>query len=144
MNMEILVKAQSDSLYREIKSKTRHQKLYDARSNEQVDIEGSSMWLKHGNNRAQGEARLCYLQDRNLFGEKVGKCPHCTERLKTVDHLATQCDRMLYHDYMKRHNEVVRCIHLYMCNKIRPSEKEETEKPLGAGDSLKSGCHNQY
>ncbi|KAI5176647.1 hypothetical protein PAEPH01_2410, partial [Pancytospora epiphaga] len=26
--------------------------------------------------------------------------------------LATQCDRMLYHDYTRRDNEVVRCIHL--------------------------------
>ncbi|KAI5168632.1 hypothetical protein PAEPH01_0285 [Pancytospora epiphaga] len=27
-------------------------------------------------------------------------------------HLATQCDRMLYHIYTRRPNEVVRCIHL--------------------------------
>ncbi|KAI5169411.1 hypothetical protein PAEPH01_0686 [Pancytospora epiphaga] len=32
--------------------------------------------------------------------------------LSIVDYLATQCDRMLYHDYTCRHNEVVRCIHL--------------------------------
>ena len=24
---------------------------------------------------------------------------------------------MLYHDYMRRHNEIVRCIHLFLCNK---------------------------
>ena len=34
-----------------------------------------------------------------------------------VKALATQCNRMLYHDYMRRHNEVVRCIHLSLCTK---------------------------
>ena len=37
--------------------------------------------------------------------------------MKTVDHLATQCDRMLAHDYMRRHNEALRCIHLQICRK---------------------------
>ncbi|KAL6120420.1 hypothetical protein NUSPORA_02856 [Nucleospora cyclopteri] len=34
--------------------------------------------------------------------------------MKTVDHLATRCDRMLAFDYTRRHNEIVRCIHLLM------------------------------
>lgn len=34
-----------------------------------------------------------------------------------MDHLATRCDRMLGFDYTKRHNEVVRCIHLLLCIK---------------------------
>ena len=129
-----LVAAQIESLYSEIEKKTRHQKLYDARKNEHVDIQGSSIWLKHGNNRPQDEARFCYLQDRNMFGEKPGTCPHCKDRVKTVDHLATQCERMLYHDYMRRHNEVVRCIHLFLCNtyglirrkKLRSHSVQET------------------
>ena len=112
-----LVAAQIESLYSEIEKKTRHQKLYDARKNELVDIDASSTWLKHGNNRPQDEARFCYLQDRNMFGDKPGTCPHCKDRIRTVDHLATQCERMLYHDYMRRHNEIVRCIHLFLCNK---------------------------
>ncbi|KAI5175867.1 hypothetical protein PAEPH01_2200, partial [Pancytospora epiphaga] len=48
----------------------------------------------------------------NMLRKETGTCPHCKKRSKTVDHLATQCDRMLYHDYTRRHNEVVRCIHL--------------------------------
>ncbi|KAI5170270.1 hypothetical protein PAEPH01_1292 [Pancytospora epiphaga] len=31
---------------------------------------------------------------------------------RNLYYLATQCDRMLYHDYTRRHNEVVRCIYL--------------------------------
>lgn len=113
-----LIITQKASLYSEIEKKTRHQKLYNVRNNELVDVKGSSTWLKNGNIRATEEARLCFIQDRNLFGDSPGKCPHCKERIKTVDHLATQCDRMLYHDYMRRHNEVVRCIHLLLCNKF--------------------------
>ena len=43
--------------------------------------------------------------------------PHCGRANSTVDHLATKCDRMLGYDYVRRHNEVVRCIHLGLCNK---------------------------
>ena len=59
---------------------------------------------------AKEKALLCYLQDRNLFGGAPGLCPHCKERPKTVDHLATQCSRMLGHDYTRRHNEVVKSL----------------------------------
>ncbi|KAF7684226.1 hypothetical protein TCON_0572 [Astathelohania contejeani] len=36
---------------------------------------------------------------------------------KTIDHLATGCDRILGHDYTRRHNEVLRIIHLLLMNK---------------------------
>ncbi|KAI5180300.1 hypothetical protein PAEPH01_2732 [Pancytospora epiphaga] len=42
---------------------------------------------------------------------ETGTCSYCKKCLKTVDHLATQCDRMVYHNYTRRHNEVVRRIH---------------------------------
>ena len=59
-----------------------------------------------------------------FFGEKV-LCPHCKAATKTVDHLATKCDRMLGHDYTRRHNEVLKCIHLSLCNKygLKSSKK---------------------
>src|SRR5262245_55802984 len=42
--------------------------------------------------------------------------------------MASKCDRMLYHDYTRRHNEVVRCLHLLLCNKydIKTSKKVRT------------------
>ncbi|KAI5177774.1 hypothetical protein PAEPH01_2504 [Pancytospora epiphaga] len=52
-----------------------------------------------------------------MFRKETGTCPHCKKRSKTVDHLAMQCDRMLYHDYTRRRKEVVRCIHLGFCLK---------------------------
>jgi hypothetical protein len=54
-----------------------------------------------------------------MFGGMPGTCTHCKERIKSVDHLATQCRKMLVHDYTRRHNEVVKCIHLFLCNKYK-------------------------
>ena len=123
-----LQKAQSDSLYSEIKKKQLHEKLYRPKENPLVDIKGCSMWLSHGNIKPRDEASICNLQDRNFFLGAISKCNHCNQALKTVDHLASKCDRMLAHDYTRRHNEVVRCIHLLLCNKynIKSSKKMRT------------------
>ncbi|KAM0680287.1 hypothetical protein GINT2_001673 [Glugoides intestinalis] len=42
---------------------------------------------------------------------------------KQVDYLATKCDRMLYHDYTRRHNEVVKCLHMLVSNKYNITPK---------------------
>ncbi|KAI5169409.1 hypothetical protein PAEPH01_0684 [Pancytospora epiphaga] len=60
----------------------------------------------------QDKARYCYLHICNMFGSKTGTCLHCKKRSKTVNYLATQCDKMLCHDYIRGHDKVVRCIHL--------------------------------
>ncbi|KAL6120434.1 hypothetical protein NUSPORA_02839 [Nucleospora cyclopteri] len=102
-----LKNAQKTNLYNKIKQKYLHSKLYKYAENELVDHKGSSIWLKKGNIKAVDEAALCFLQDRNFFyGEKVN-CPHCKSAMKTVDHLAIRCDRMLAFDYTRRHNEIV-------------------------------------
>ncbi|KAI5168776.1 hypothetical protein PAEPH01_0409 [Pancytospora epiphaga] len=59
----------------------------------------------------QDKALYCYLYICNMFEGETGTCSHCNKRSKTIDNFATQCDRMLYHDYTRRHNEVVHCIH---------------------------------
>ncbi|TBU20471.1 hypothetical protein CWI38_0065p0030 [Hamiltosporidium tvaerminnensis] len=62
---------------------------------------------------------FCYIQDRNVFLGAEGVCQHCNTSRKIVDHLATRCEKMLGHDYTRRHNEVVRCIHLLLLNKYK-------------------------
>ena len=104
ITLDILSKAQIRYLYSNIETKNAHKKLYECKKNELVDIKESSIWLSKGNIRAQDEGRFFYLQDRNLFGDKPGKCPHCKDKIKTVEHLATQCESMLYHDYMILHS----------------------------------------
>ena len=110
-------------MYSEIKSKTLNQKLYNASENELFSIKDSSLWLRKGNIPPRDEAALCSLQDRNAFLGDKSKCPHCNSSAKTVDHLASRCVRLQGPDYTRRHNEVVRCIHLFLCNKYGRSIK---------------------
>ncbi|TBU13732.1 hypothetical protein CWI38_0349p0020 [Hamiltosporidium tvaerminnensis] len=70
------------------------------------NVSDSSRWLKKVNIRPHNEAMFCYIQDRNLFWGADGVCQHCGKSGKTVDHLATRCQKMLGHDYTRRHNEV--------------------------------------
>ena len=118
-----LVNAQKLSLYSEIKSKALHQKLNNASENELFSIKDSSLWLRKGNIPQRDEAALCSLQDRNAFLYDKSRCPHCNSSAKTVEHLASRCDSLLGPDYTRRHNEVVRCIHLFLCNKYGRSMK---------------------
>ncbi|TBU06836.1 DNA mismatch repair protein MutS, partial [Hamiltosporidium magnivora] len=109
-----LDEAQLANLYNEIEKRKLHSKLYNARNNELVSVNDSSRWLKKGSVRPRDEAVFCYIQDRNVFWGAEGVCQHCNTSRKTVDHLATRCEKMLGHDYTRRHNEVVRCIHLLL------------------------------
>ncbi|TBU13641.1 hypothetical protein CWI38_0373p0010 [Hamiltosporidium tvaerminnensis] len=111
-----LEEAQLAKLYNEIEKRKLHYKLYNARKNELVSVSDSSRWLKRGNIRPRNEAVFCYIQDRNVFWGADGVCQHCGKSGKTVDHLATRCEKMLDHDYTRRHNEVVRCLHLLFLN----------------------------
>ncbi|KAL6120682.1 hypothetical protein NUSPORA_02549 [Nucleospora cyclopteri] len=45
--------------------------------------------------------------------------------MKTVDHLATRCDRILAFDYARRYNNIVRCIYLlkYSSYGLKSSKK---------------------
>lgn len=117
LNVKTLKNAQKNMLYTKINEKSRHRKLLNAKNNELVDITASSKWLEICNINPRDEANLAYLQDRNVFGENPGLCSHCRLKRKTVDHLATQCIKMLGYDYKQRHNEVIKCIHLFLCNK---------------------------
>ena len=120
-----LCEAQIKSLLVNIKAKECHERLFRVCDHELADVKDSSIWLTKGNIKPRDEGAYCFLQDRNMFfGEKV-LCPHCKAATKTVDHLATKCDRMLGHDYTRRHNEVLKCIHLSLCNKygLKSSKK---------------------
>ncbi|TBU20696.1 hypothetical protein CWI38_0032p0010, partial [Hamiltosporidium tvaerminnensis] len=114
-----LEESQLAKLFNEIEKRKLHSKLYNARKNELVSVSDSSRWLKRGNIRPRNEAVFCYIQDRNVFWGADGVCQHCGKSGKTVDHLATRCEKMLGHDYTRRHNEVVRCLHLFLLNRYK-------------------------
>ncbi|KAL4703616.1 hypothetical protein ACJJTC_017403 [Scirpophaga incertulas] len=52
-----------------------------------------------------------------MFGAAPGLCQHCKESSESVGHFASHWNRMLGIDYTCRHNEVVKCMHLLLCNK---------------------------
>ncbi|KAF7676604.1 hypothetical protein TCON_2680, partial [Astathelohania contejeani] len=113
-----LLNVQRKLLYDEINKKKFHEKLYRTRSNELVSLKDSSTWMKYGNIDPRADGIYCYIQDRNVFWrDDALQCQHCSKAKKSIDHLATGCDRMLGHDYTRRHNEVLRCIHLLLANK---------------------------
>ncbi|TBU20959.1 hypothetical protein CWI38_0007p0100 [Hamiltosporidium tvaerminnensis] len=94
-------------------------KIKPIKSRKTCDVSDSSRWLKRGNIGPRNEAVFCYIQDRNVLWGADGVCQHCGKSGKTVDHLATRCEKMLGHDYPRRHNEVVRCLHLLLLDRYK-------------------------
>ncbi|KAF7682930.1 hypothetical protein TCON_1858 [Astathelohania contejeani] len=124
-----LMNAQRKLFYGKINKKKFHEKLYRARSNELVSLKDSSTWMKYGNIDPRAKGIYCYIQDRNVFWrDNALQCQHCSKAKKLIDHLATGCDRMLGHDYTRRHDKVLRCIHLLLANKygFKKSKKLRT------------------
>ncbi|KAF7684385.1 hypothetical protein TCON_0442 [Astathelohania contejeani] len=114
--------------------KNFHEKLYRARSNELVSLKDFSTWMKYGNIDPRAVGIYCYIQDRNVFWrDNALQCQHCGKAKKSIDHLATGCNRILGHDYTRRHNEVLRCIHLLLATKygFKKSKKLRTHSAQG-------------
>ncbi|MDE5978285.1 MAG: reverse transcriptase family protein [Turicibacter sp.] len=105
-----------------IRDKRMHSIVFD-NSEGHVDTKASSLWLRKGNISAKEEGMLCKLQDRNIFFHNKS-CPHCHQGKMSVEHLATNCGRMLNFDYKKRHDDVVRCLHFMFAKKFGLNERK--------------------
>lgn len=88
--------------------------LFESKENIHVNLKNASIWLRYGNNESRSEAILCYLQNRNFFNGETRQCPHSKERNPSADHLAIRCERMLGHEYKRRHKEVFKCMHMHL------------------------------
>ncbi len=99
--------------------------LYRSKENQFISIEKSSNWIRHGNNTPQYGARMFNLQDRNIFTGNPTTCKHCRAAKGTVDHLVTRYDKIFANEYTRRHNEIIKCIQLLICNKywLKSSKK---------------------
>ncbi|KAF7670486.1 hypothetical protein TCON_2855, partial [Astathelohania contejeani] len=98
----------------------------------------SSTWMKYGNIDPHAEGIYCYIQDRNVFWrDNALQCQHCGKTKKSIDHLATGCDRMLRNDYTRKHNEVLRCIHLLLANKYGLKKSKKTTNSFSPGGHRK-------
>ncbi|TBU11510.1 hypothetical protein CWI38_1167p0010 [Hamiltosporidium tvaerminnensis] len=94
-------------LYNEIEKRKLYSKLYNARKRKLVSVSESSRYVPF------------YIQDRNVFWGADYMCQHCNKSGTTVDHSATRCEKMLGHEYTRRHNEEVRCLHLLLLNRYK-------------------------
>ena len=103
--------AQRRRLYSEISSKTYHGKLYRAKLDPVVSMEGSTLWLKHSSIKPREGAAFCNLQDRNMFWGAAGPCPHCQNRQKIVEvgitsfdnPRAVETEKKSKHDHLANH-----------------------------------------
>ncbi|XP_029656638.1 uncharacterized protein LOC115230638 [Octopus sinensis] len=121
-----LVEIQHEYLIRQIETKPLHSFLFQCLKDTEVNVNESAGWLVHGNNSARTEGMCCLLQDQNLFFDNGEN--KCNSAKKIVDHLATRCGRMLNSSYLRRHNEIVKCLHLHLCRQygIRKTKKLKT------------------
>ncbi|TBU01692.1 hypothetical protein CWI36_1283p0010 [Hamiltosporidium magnivora] len=139
VNKKSVEDAQLAKLYNEIEKRKLHSKLYNARGNELVSVNDSYRWLKKGNIRLHDETVFCYIQDRNVFWGADGLCQRCNKSGKAVDHIATRCEKMLGHDYNRRHTEVARCLHILLLNRY----KFKSLKRIGS-HSVQEILDNEY
>ncbi|XP_029657725.1 uncharacterized protein LOC115231995 [Octopus sinensis] len=117
LEKKLLSDAQNKRLLDQTFSKSLYSILYKNSKEDFVKVEDFSHWLARGNDSPRSEGLFCLLQDKNLFfADHNLMCPHCMKWKKTVDHCATRCEKMLHGDYVRRHNEVVRCI--YLCREF--------------------------
>ncbi|KAG0435384.1 LINE-1 retrotransposable element ORF2 protein [Dictyocoela muelleri] len=107
-------------LLTQIKKKEVHNKLFQEFEN-LSEIKDSAIWLIRGRLNPRTEGELCNIQDRNLFYDKK-KCSHCNKSQASADHLATRCEKMLYYDYKKRHDEIQKVILISLLNKYTKIE----------------------
>ncbi|KAL0265725.1 UNVERIFIED_CONTAM: hypothetical protein PYX00_011440 [Menopon gallinae] len=119
VEMKALVEKQKETLDGKTDAKCLHRKVLRTLKDSLVDARASSLWMTHGHLSPQEEAMLCYVQDRNVFfGELNAMCGYCGKERKTVDHIATQCEKLRDYEYLWRHNEVVKSIHLLYCSRF--------------------------
>ncbi|KAG0435685.1 hypothetical protein DMUE_4596 [Dictyocoela muelleri] len=108
---------QIEHLIKKISKKSIHSKIFINYKN-MYDSRLSSKWLSISNVSPKIEKNLITLQDRNTMSMHNSlKCFYCHKVKICVDHLATCCKSLVRLKYSDRHDQMLKCIHLYLCNK---------------------------
>ena len=67
-------------------------------------------------------------------------CQLCTHSEETIDHMISECPRIVNTEYLQQHNQVAKCIQCTLCKhfEIPPTEKwyEHTPKPVVEGKNV--------
>lgn len=100
-----------------ISRKALHKVVYED-VNSVLDLEESSKWMKQGDVSPKDEGLWMKLQDRNWFHSEGHKqCHICRSKQITVDHLATRCERLVSTEYRRRHDDILKSIHMHIAKR---------------------------
>ncbi|KAG0435885.1 Retrovirus-related Pol polyprotein from type-1 retrotransposable element R2 [Dictyocoela muelleri] len=110
---------QKNNLLESLKNKALHGTFFKKLMEMNLSHTNCNEWLLHGNQKPSSEAYGFLMQDRYLSSfYNSGKCKFCKKANVSIDHLATRCGLLLHSSYIRRHNEVVKCIHLRLMKKF--------------------------
>jgi hypothetical protein len=106
IDSRIIVDQQKENLKKGIEIKKLHQQIFELSKSNTTGMMETTNWLRRGNNSPKTEGLYCYIQDRNvMFGDMPVKCRFCKEVINSVNHVATNCTKMLNGDYKNRHGK---------------------------------------
>ena len=88
-----------------------------------MDMEKTWWWLKKGDLKPETEALLCAAQKQALWTNYVKfhiifqfpLCRLCGEKGEHITHLTSECKKLAQKEYKKRHDNVIRIVHLKLC-----------------------------
>ncbi|MEG0362112.1 MAG: reverse transcriptase family protein [Longicatena sp.] len=112
-----------------LKNKILHGKINNTISERGYDSKFTSKWLHKGRHSPYMEALAHLIIDRNLQStNEKRKCIKCNNAIMSVDHVATRCKVNLNLYYSKRHNEILKAIHLNIARKYNFTTNKRLSK----------------
>lgn len=134
--------------------KSLHGRYYHSLHNTNVDQEMSNRWLTDGSVFSETEGFMLAIQDEVIatrnYMKHIIKCPNapedrcrrCGSPGETIDHIISACPTLTQSDYLKRHNNVAKIIHLellkyYKVTPHLPYYYSYTPEPVIENENIK-------
>ena len=86
-------------------------------------------WLRKGNLKRETESLLIAAQNNTIRTNHIkaridktqqnSKCRLCSDRNETINHIISECSKLVQKEYKTRHDWVGRVIHWEMCTKFK-------------------------
>ena len=62
---------------------------------------------------------IIILKNQSYKTQQNTKCSLCGDRVQTINHIISECNKLVQREYKARHNWVGKVIHLEMCKKFK-------------------------
>ena len=108
---------------------------YERQTTEINKAAESWQWLKRGTLKRETEALLVAAQDQALrtnyrkakieHSETSPLCRMCKQKVETVSHLVSACEKLAQTEYKARHDRVATALHWSICRKIHTDATEK-------------------